>query len=861
MGWVMLSGRASSGPSALSPAAHLRSSLDLLHTCYADPIEVKRKSPPPSRRKAPALESPSGRAASDRHRVQQALNAGRWDEAIALSRKAEQAARDAGENPALSLLDRGTAHYWKGQYADAHHCLLLAADLCGTDETAGPRARCLIASGRVRLDRREFDEARRAFCAAIAAAAPGMHRESVLGLLCLGDLELECDDLDAAETRSDEALAAADRGDPLPDLTAAIHLQRSEIARRRGRGEEALDAAALALAAARRAGLANDEARALVACSLAGLVADSPASGSDPAASIAALDEGLELLRRLGSRFELARSLLRAGDALLRDAGPAPLYERGMRMVEEALECIAALDEREAPARAALRLARRLLERSLTERAQPILARLRAAVSRPGGSVSSSLQMGLVAAELTLSRAAGRKAATAQAGSGRGLAGDPRLLRALAPLAGQMVQADRAMLAAWSPAGAAGAVQVLAQTGRWQRREPELLAQALAFRAPSPGEAPPGGLSVSPLSDPRLAEACRQADAGVESAVWIHLPRPSDPPVLLYFDRTGGGPPRPFSQRELDLLTGLGSLLTLTFEPEKEAPRLAGAAERVGVVARDKRMRRLLRQMERVCATARAILLQGEPGTGKGLFARWIHELRAEPGGSFIALHWEEAAEAMPGPGPDTVLVEEMDKADAAAQGALLRALKTREAAGSGCFVFTADTALRERVEQGAFRDDFYQRIAPHSFSLPALRERRDDIGPLALHFLRELTGEGGLPRRRLAPEAMDLLVKHDWPGNVRSLLREMERAVLVTEPGSVIGVNAFSDDLRAGGSPAAAGDPGLPVGALAPAIEEMERQMIRRALAHYQGNKSKTARTLGLTRRGLDLKMKRLGI
>lgn len=438
---------------------------------------------------------------------------------------------------------------------------------------------------------------------------------------------------------------------------------------------------------------------------------------------------------------------------------------------------------------------------------------------------------------------------------------DARAQQLLERLAAQVVHADRALLAT-----AAG---VHARVGEWARLEPETLSTALASHAVAPGETCPGGLSLTPSSDPRLAEVLRRSALPVGSAIWAHVARAGETPTLLYFDRREGGASRRFAQRDLDLLVGLEPVLAHALANAATRPATEDPAARLGLVTRNKRMQRLLRQIERVSRNAPAILLQGEPGVGKGLLARWIHELRAAPGLPFVSRHHDEtdasALEALQRGA--TVFVEEIDRANAATQEVLWRALPRREdaAASAGRLVCGASAALHERVAAGSFREDLFQRLATHAFVILPLRERKDDIGPLALHFLKELAGEGEATRRRLAPEAVELLARHDWPGNVRSLMEEIERAVLVTEAGSVIGINAFSEAVRgsAGGGTTVKDSelPGGPIRPLAEAIAETERALIRKTLAYHEGNKSKTARTLGLTRRGLDLKLKRLGL
>jgi DNA-binding NtrC family response regulator len=149
---------------------------------------------------------------------------------------------------------------------------------------------------------------------------------------------------------------------------------------------------------------------------------------------------------------------------------------------------------------------------------------------------------------------------------------------------------------------------------------------------------------------------------------------------------------------------------------------------------------------------------------------------------------------------------------------------------------------------------------------VPPLRARREEIPHLSSFFLREACDELAKPDVEISPAALDLFAQYLWPGNVRQLRNEIRRAVAMSVPGTVITPDLLSPDLAnldresMPGSDGPARRTGRPV-ALATAVEGLERDMIRQALDHAQGNISETARQLGLTRRGLYLKLRRLGL
>ena len=174
---------------------------------------------------------------------------------------------------------------------------------------------------------------------------------------------------------------------------------------------------------------------------------------------------------------------------------------------------------------------------------------------------------------------------------------------------------------------------------------------------------------------------------------------------------------------------------------------------------------------------------------------------------------------------------------------------------------------LEEDVRSGRFREDLYYRIATFPIPLPPLRERREDIPLLVEHLL-------GLAAKRLekeldgiAPAALALLEAYEWPGNVRELQNEIERAASLTPRGSRIAVAQLSEKVRAGVAPAAEGGgtraEGVAVAgeSLWTALERFEREHLRRSLAEHEGNVSRAARTLGISRVALQRKMKVLGL
>ena len=148
---------------------------------------------------------------------------------------------------------------------------------------------------------------------------------------------------------------------------------------------------------------------------------------------------------------------------------------------------------------------------------------------------------------------------------------------------------------------------------------------------------------------------------------------------------------------------------------------------------------------------------------------------------------------------------------------------------------------------------------------VPPLRQRREEIPHLATFFLREASDRLGKPDVQLGSEVLDLFAQYWWPGNVRQLRNEIQRAVAMAPAGGTIGPEHLSADLTAAQSTASQAGPSRVTirggQTLASVVDEIERDLIREMMTRHRGNISETARALGLTRRGLYLKLRRLGL
>src|SRR5262249_45926920 len=172
---------------------------------------------------------------------------------------------------------------------------------------------------------------------------------------------------------------------------------------------------------------------------------------------------------------------------------------------------------------------------------------------------------------------------------------------------------------------------------------------------------------------------------------------------------------------------------------------------------------------------------------------------------------------------------------------------------------------LEQRVAEGKFREDLYYRLSVIRIHVPPLRERREEIPHLSTYFLREAVERLGKPDVHLSSETLDVFSQYWWPGNVRQLKNELQRAVALSAPGGTVEPAHLSPEINSTRLPTStssgAARPSRSSPNLASAVEQVERDLSQAALDGAGGNISETARSLGLTGRGLYLKIRRLGL
>jgi two-component system, NtrC family, response regulator AtoC len=316
----------------------------------------------------------------------------------------------------------------------------------------------------------------------------------------------------------------------------------------------------------------------------------------------------------------------------------------------------------------------------------------------------------------------------------------------------------------------------------------------------------------------------------------------------------------------------------------------SGAA---GVIVADARMKELYALAERAAAGMINVLILGETGVGKEVLADFIHQRSARRGRPFLSVNCAALAEslleselfghekgAFTGAGQakvglleaadgGTLFLDEVGETSLQLQAKLLRALETRQVLRVGAtrpravdvrFLAATNRDLEEEVAAKTFRQDLYFRLNGISVMIPPLRERADEIEPLAKLFLGSIAE--GLRRSppRISPEALGWLRAYPWPGNIRELRNVMERALLFCS-GDEIGLKDLPSEKRQRPSLApptgAAPSNNVPLPWTAQAARDAERQAIIEALARCAGNQTRAAELLGIPRRTFCTRMK----
>lgn len=351
--------------------------------------------------------------------------------------------------------------------------------------------------------------------------------------------------------------------------------------------------------------------------------------------------------------------------------------------------------------------------------------------------------------------------------------------------------------------------------------------------------------------------------------------------------------PKPVSLFEISsVLERIGEMKVLENKNIALESRLQRVEGRSDLIGESPAMLRVRKLIDRIAPTDSAVLILGETGTGKEMVARRIHEQSERRDAPFVAVNCGALAENLVESeffghrkgaftGADTaraglfevanggtLFLDELGELDKSMQVKLLRFLESGEVRRVGenepfhvdvRIVCATNRDLQEMVQEGTFREDLFFRVNTFEIHLSPLRERPDDIPPLATHLIARHLKRDTVSSDILSPEALSALLNHQWSGNVRELANVLEHAVILSD-----GKQIVPDDLPRSLKPASAGPAvagAVLIDAEARTLREMEDKMIMHVLEKHNGDKPAAAKELGIALKTLYNRLSQLDI
>jgi transcriptional regulator with GAF, ATPase, and Fis domain len=387
------------------------------------------------------------------------------------------------------------------------------------------------------------------------------------------------------------------------------------------------------------------------------------------------------------------------------------------------------------------------------------------------------------------------------------------------------------------------------------------------------------GLLLDNIKRSPLGQAASLQSAGVKSALCVPLLLGGRVRGVIYLDTRS--PESPFDSDHLHLVAAVAGLISLAWANVQHLEKLREEnkylQEEINLnhelVGESPRMRAVYELIRRVAATDSTVLIQGESGTGKELVARAIHNSSSRADGPFVAVNCAAITEtlleselfghekgAFTGAvtqkkgkvelaNGGTLFLDEIGEFAVALQAKLLRVLQEREFERVGGtrpmkidvrFLAATNRGLLQAVEAGTFRRDLYHRLNVVSITLPALRERAEDIPLLADYFVAKASRKCRIRPKPILAEAQACLLSYDWPGNVRELEHAMERALVLGASDKVLPEDLPSEILES-----APGEPNS--SSFQSVVKEQKKQVVQKAMQQSNGNYIEAAKLLGI--------------
>jgi len=817
-----------------------------------------------------------------------------WRDAIEYFGKALRLSERAGtyQRTAHCCLNLGLVHLKTGEWKRAEQYFERSLQTYADIGSQSGLAKIRLAQGLLHRRRQEWAASEETLRIALEISTRnGYAREEALALEFLGELAHERGESAAAVPLLRDALARAEALAPQGDLM-------NEVLRRLADATLAAGDAEAAQGYAQRAeeiSLRLDDVLELAASGRA--LAQCRHRLGDRIGAYEKIEESLKLFTLASERHELGRThriaAAFARERLAEDPKSDAWRQKSLEHLRSAAEALFSLEDSPEAAPALLDLAAYLSEVGLVdEAAQEVLRASRLPALASDASIATSVDD------------ARRKVEEAFVEPGNGSTpvwdahetyaieaeGFERLIQMLLDRTGS----DRAALVSGSLEDSAS-LQPLA-LAHMNISEVRRTAAFLMGRDPSVAR----GRALVVLdvaADRRFVPTTATPLEHASSAVIVPLGVPGSPEGLLYLDRSRGNVAGPYRRSEFHLAQAMAQFASLGLvevqrkklirENRELRERLRGSREPFrNIVTQDPAMHDLLRIVQRVGESTVSVLLQGETGTGKGLFAEAIHRSSPRRDRPFVPINCAALPEnlleselfghvqgAFTGAVRDkrglfeeaaggTIFLDEVDKTSRAVQGKLLHVLDRREIRAVGAnrwvavdvrVICATNADLMACIRQSTFLEDLYYRLNDFVLRVPPLRERREDIPLLIDHFLEVYAEQVGKRPKGLTRAVLQRLMDHDWRGNVRELEKTVRRLVVLVDEGEMVDVGLLPPEILAPEEPMASTGT-----TLRKEIAKLEARLIRDSLESTGWNKAEVSRRLAMSYPSLLSKIRR---
>lgn len=819
-------------------------------------------------------------------------NLGRWNESRVYLEEALKIAEEVGQHleKGTRLNNLGVIYSKLGLWKKAHRCWMESAETLTRIGNQGEIVAVHLALGHYYLTYRDFQRAEDYYLKALKRSSDnGDARNSALSLEYLGDLHFACDRVDSAHRCYQEALAIADEIAPGGDIVAEVKRRLADIEVRCGNCEAAIELASEALRVATRSKDVFEQACALRSKACAEF------HFGEWERSRASFSRAIEMLVELGDRKDLAITYLTAGELLSSQPSSCAIARD---YLTDGLAIFEDLGMKYEAGLSALWLGRIAAMKGKVETCHGLLGKV---LGIFGEEVPQDVRDEMDKIE----RQADEQVSSLSVSEPNDLAGFNAVVGRILTARGQAKKLEIILDACVDRTAADRGLMLLShseglkpialrgidstEVGQILPAVSEMLMIADASSKPL--------VSTNVSKDGRLtSNGLSEAPDG--AALCVPLSVSGGETGCVYLDCQNKG--TYFNKDDVEFVIALvGIAKSVLSEAQLDKymeetrflrARLDKTSPIKGIITQNRKMLEILETVRFLCSASTTVLVEGETGTGKEMLARAIHSSGNRSGRPFVTIDCSALSneileselfghvkgaftdarkdrtglfEAADG---GTVFLDEIDKTSRKFQERLLQVVDKREFRPVGStisrkvdfrLICATNRDLAQEVEAGHFLEDLYYRLKVISLRLPPLRERRDDIPVLAEHFLALYCKRLGKSVVGFSAPAMDLLVSYSWQGNVRQLEHEIERAVTFSEEGGLITPDLFSEDLNEWATVVTA-DARKP---MAEAVQQVEKQMIKDAIRRFGGNKTRAAKSLGLSRRGLLNKIQRYGI